>query len=336
MTPDDEASGSVAAQAIGRAVAPRGDDVAAALATDVGRGLSAAEAAARLARFGPNRLEAAQPVPAWRKFLGQFADPLIYLLLAAVVVSLVAWVLEGGEAAPYDAIVIAAIVVANAVLGYVQEARAEQAVAALQRMAAATAGVRARRTRGARFRRPRSCRATCCVLAEGDAVAADARLVEAASLTVAEASLTGESEAVLKDIGAIARAGRARRPREHGLQRHGGRPRTRPRRRDRDRDGDRDGQRRSPARPDRGAGDAAAARGRSDRAHARDRRDRDRRRRRRRDPAHRRHPDGVRPRLGAARRRLARRRRGARGAAGRAVGGAGARRAADGAASARS
>ena len=116
-------------------------EVAADLGTDVRRGLSTAEAAARLARLGPNRLEAARPVPAWRKFLGQFADPLIYLLLAAVAVSLVAWLLEGGEEAPFDAIVISAILVANAVLGYVQEARAEQAVAALQRMAAATAGV---------------------------------------------------------------------------------------------------------------------------------------------------------------------------------------------------
>ena len=71
--------------------------VAAALGTDARRGLSAAEAEARLARLGPNRLEAAERVPAWRKFLGQFADPLIYLLLAAVVVSLVAWALEGGE-----------------------------------------------------------------------------------------------------------------------------------------------------------------------------------------------------------------------------------------------
>jgi Ca2+-transporting ATPase len=96
---------------------------------------------ARLERYGPNRLEAAQEVPEWRKFLAQFADPLIYLLLVAVVVAVVAWALDRKEAAPFDAIVIAAIVVANAVLGYVQEARAEQAVAALQRMAAATAGV---------------------------------------------------------------------------------------------------------------------------------------------------------------------------------------------------
>ena len=142
-------------------------------------------------------------MPAWRKFLGQFADPLIYLLLAAVVVSLVAWVLEGAEAAPFDAIVIAAIVVANAVLGYVQEARAEQAVAALQRMAAATAGV-VRDGREQRIPAAEVVPGDVLLLAEGDAVAADGRLVEAASLTVAEASLTGESEAVLKDVAPIA------------------------------------------------------------------------------------------------------------------------------------
>ncbi len=142
-------------------------------------------------------------MPAWRRFVGQFADPLVYLLLAAVVVSLVAWVLEGGEEAPFDAIVISAILVANAVLGYVQEARAEQAVAALQRMAAATAGVL---RDGHELRVPADdvVPGDVLLLAEGDAVAADGRLVEAASLTVAEASLTGESEPVLKDVAPIA------------------------------------------------------------------------------------------------------------------------------------
>lgn len=180
-----------------------GGEVAVALVTDVGRGLSAGEAAARLARVGPNRLDAAERVPAWRKFLGQFADPLIYLLIAALVVSLVAWVLESDEAAPYDAIVIAAIVVANAVLGYVQEARAEEAVAALQRMSAATAGVI---RDGCEERIPAAevVPGDILTLVEGDAVGADGRLVEVASLTVAEASLTGESEAVLKDVGPIA------------------------------------------------------------------------------------------------------------------------------------
>ncbi|HEY7603338.1 MAG TPA: cation-translocating P-type ATPase [Gaiellaceae bacterium] len=178
-------------------------EVAAALVTDAEHGLTSSEAAARLARFGPNRLEAAVPVPEWRKFLGQFADPLIYLLLAAVAVSFVTWLLEGSEDAPFDAIVILAIVVANAVLGYVQGARAEQAAAALQRTAAATAGV-VRDGREDRIPAAEVVPGDVLALAEGDAVAADGRLVQAASLTVAEASLTGESEAVLKDVATIA------------------------------------------------------------------------------------------------------------------------------------
>jgi P-type Ca2+ transporter type 2C len=178
-------------------------DVAAALGTDAQRGLNADDVATRRARFGPNRLEAASPVPAWRKLLGQFADPLVYLLLAAVVVSSAAWVLEGGEEAPFDAIVIAAILVANAVLGYLQEARAEQAVAALQRMAAATAAV-LRDARKIRVAADDVVPGDILLLAEGDAVAADGRLVEAASLTMAEASLTGESEPVLKSVVPIA------------------------------------------------------------------------------------------------------------------------------------
>jgi magnesium-transporting ATPase (P-type) len=171
--------------------------VVADLGTDPRSGLTGAEAAARLARHGPNRLDAAVAVPRWRKLLAQLTDPLVELLLAAVVVSLVAWFLDGREEVPFEAIVISGIVVANAVLGVVQEARAEQAVAALQRMAAATAGV-VRDGREVRVPTVDVVPGDLLVLAEGDAVAADARLVEAASLMVAEASLTGESEAVLK------------------------------------------------------------------------------------------------------------------------------------------
>jgi magnesium-transporting ATPase (P-type) len=174
-------------------------DVAAELGTDVGTGLTAAEAASRLTRYGPNELAAAAAMPAWRKLLGQFADPLIYLLLAAVVVSLTAWAAEGADGIPYDAIVIALIVVLNGVLGYVQEARAEQAVAALQRMAATTATV-VRDGREERIAAAEVVPGDVLLLAEGDAVSADGRLVEAAALTVAEAALTGESEAVLKDV----------------------------------------------------------------------------------------------------------------------------------------
>ena len=173
--------------------------VASELGTDLHRGLTSAEAAFRLQRYGPNELDAAIGVPAWRKLLAQFDDPLIYLLLGAVVISVVAWATEGAEGVPYEAIVIAVIVVLNAVLGYAQEARAERAVAALQRMAAATAGV----VRDGLEQRVASAAIVpgdLLMLAEGDAVSADARLVEAASLTIAEASLTGESEAVLKDV----------------------------------------------------------------------------------------------------------------------------------------
>ncbi|HET8617446.1 MAG TPA: HAD-IC family P-type ATPase [Acidimicrobiales bacterium] len=179
--------------------------VAGELGTDVQRGLSAEEVARRLERHGPNRLDPEPEVPVWRKVLSQFADPLVYLLLAAVVVSLVAWAVEGAEGIPFDAIVIVVIVVLNAVLGYVQEARAEQAVAALQRMASPTAGV-VRDGREDRVPSEDVVPGDLLVLAEGDAVAADGRLVEAASLMVGEASLTGESEPVAKGTEPLAGA----------------------------------------------------------------------------------------------------------------------------------
>ena len=131
--------------------------------------------------------------------MAQFADPLIYLLLVAVVVSLVSWAAEGADGVPYEALVITAIIVLNGVLGYVQEARAEQAVAALQRMVAASATV-VRDGREERVAAREVVPGDVMLVAEGDAVTADGRLVEAVSLTVAEAALTGESEAVLKDV----------------------------------------------------------------------------------------------------------------------------------------
>jgi Ca2+-transporting ATPase len=178
-------------------------EVARRLGTDPVRGLSGTEAARRLAMQGPNEIQAAAPVPAWRKMLAQFQDPLIYLLLAAVVISTGAWAAEGADGWPVDAVVIGAIVVMNAVLGYVQQARAENAVAALRTMTARMASVI---RDGQQVRVPaRSVVAgDLLVLAEGDAVPADARLVSVATLKVAEASLTGESEPVLKDATTLA------------------------------------------------------------------------------------------------------------------------------------
>jgi Ca2+-transporting ATPase len=173
-------------------------DVARILGADLERGLTLEEAARRLERDGPNELRAVPPVPLWRRMLSQFQDPLVYLLAGAVVVSLVAWRVEGGHGWPVDSIVIALVVVLNAALGFIQESKAQNAVAALARMTAVTSSV-IRSARVERIPSARLVRGDVLILAEGDAVGADARLVHAASLRVHEASLTGESEAVLKD-----------------------------------------------------------------------------------------------------------------------------------------
>ncbi|WP_240792260.1 MULTISPECIES: cation-translocating P-type ATPase [unclassified Salinibacterium] len=176
--------------------------VAQRLGVDPAAGLSSEEAARRLADDGPNELRGAPPVPAWRKFLAQFREPLTYLLLTAVAISLIAWLLEGAESVPIDAVVIAAIIVLNAVLGYTQEAKAEDAVAALGTMTAAMSTVM---RDGALATVPSAelVRGDILVLAEGDSVGADARLVTASALRIQEASLTGESEAVTKSAGTL-------------------------------------------------------------------------------------------------------------------------------------
>ncbi|GAB3146671.1 cation-translocating P-type ATPase [Micromonospora sonneratiae] len=172
-------------------------ELAARLRTDPDRGLTAAEAAARLGEWGPNELEPPARMPAWRKLLAQFADPLVYLLIGAVVISTAAWLVEGAQGPPLEALVIAVILIANAVLGFVQEARAEAAVAALQRMATPTSTVV---RDGTTIDVPAAevVPGDVLLLAEGEAVSADGRLVMAASLQVAEATLTGESEPSVK------------------------------------------------------------------------------------------------------------------------------------------
>ena len=95
-------------------------------------GLSTEEAARRLATVGPNALPPEPPVPAWRRFLGQMANPLTILLLAATGVSVIAWLIDREEVLPFEAAVILAIMVLNAALGWIQESRAEQAIASLQ------------------------------------------------------------------------------------------------------------------------------------------------------------------------------------------------------------
>ncbi len=180
-----------------------GETVARALHTDLEGGLGAGDAAARLARDGPNELRAAVQIPTWRRILGQFQDPLIYLLLGAVAIALAAWLVEGRQGWPVDAIVIAAVIVLNAALGYAQEAKADNAVAALSGMTSATCAV-LRDGSPMRIASAQLVVGDLLELGEGDLVGADARLVRAAALRVQEASLTGESEAVLKDVATMA------------------------------------------------------------------------------------------------------------------------------------
>ncbi len=117
------------------------DDLARLHRADLENGITSEGARQQLAQNGPNELLAAPRTPTWRRILSQFQDPLIYLLLAAIAISLAAWVFEGLSGWPVDAIVIAAIVILNGVLGHVQETKAHDAVTALARMSASTASV---------------------------------------------------------------------------------------------------------------------------------------------------------------------------------------------------
>ena len=177
-------------------------DVVAACQTDLARGLNAAAATLRLARDGANELRYVPLVPQWRRALAQLQDPLVYLLLVAAAVALAAWLIEGREGWPMDAIVIAVVVVLNAVLGWIQEAKAQSAVAALARMTQATSSVV---RDGLLLRIPSTALVLgdILVLGEGDAVGADGRLAESSDLRLLEASLTGESEPVLKDAATL-------------------------------------------------------------------------------------------------------------------------------------
>ena len=174
------------------------DEAVAALGTAANRGLSDAEARTRLERYGRNELTAEKPTPAWKKFLAQFQNVLVILLLVATAISAALWFFERDSALPYEAIAIFAVVMLNAVMGYIQESRAEQAMAALRQMSAAQANV-------IRDGTLRSIPATDVVpgdiitLEEGDIIPADARLVQSIALQTSEAALTGESLPVSKD-----------------------------------------------------------------------------------------------------------------------------------------
>ena len=178
------------------------DEALAALGTDAHSGLGESEILARRERYGRNELEAEKPAPAWRKFLDQFTDRLVVLLLVAGLVSTGLWLYEGESALPYEAIAIFAIVLLNAVIGYTQQVRAEQALAALRRMSAAHASV----VRGGARQSVLAAELVpgdIILVEEGDTVPADARLIEQVALQTAEAALTGESLPVPKDVASL-------------------------------------------------------------------------------------------------------------------------------------
>ena len=178
------------------------EDVAGTLGTSIRSGLSDDEARRRLEAYGPNELAARPREPAWRRFLAQFQDVLVLLLLAATLISTALWAYERDAPLPYEAIAILAVVLLNATMGYLQESRAEAAVAALRAMAAGEATV----IRGNQRRRVPAAAIVpgdLVLVEEGDTIPADGRVIEATALQTSEAALTGESLPVLKDTAAI-------------------------------------------------------------------------------------------------------------------------------------
>ncbi|MCR4429086.1 MAG: calcium-translocating P-type ATPase, SERCA-type [Caldiserica bacterium] len=158
-------------------------------------GISEEEAKARLQTFGKNELKEKERVPIWLRFLDQFKSPLIFILLAAILVS--------GILGEYiDAIVISAIVLMNAILGLIQEERAEKALQALKKMAVPKAQV----IREGKIKEIDSTEVVpgdVIVLSAGNRVPADARVISSFNLMTDEAPLTGESVPVEKSVGVL-------------------------------------------------------------------------------------------------------------------------------------
>ena len=160
-------------------------------------GLSTAEAEKRLSQYGHNKLEEGKKKSLLERFLGELADPMIIILIVAAVISGIT-AFYAGESFT-DVIIIMAVVVINAVLGVVQESKAEAAIEALQEIAAATSKVM-RDGRIETLRSEELVPGDIVLLEAGDAVPADGRIIESASLKIEEAALTGESVPVNKFI----------------------------------------------------------------------------------------------------------------------------------------
>jgi len=173
-------------------------DAAAVLACDTARGLPEKEAARRLTQYGENKLVEAAPRPVWLKFLDQFRNFLVLVLIFAAVL---AWVIGDLK----DAAVILVVVLLNAGLGFWQEHRAERTLSALKEMLAARARVR-RDGQVSEVDANWLVPGDIVLLEAGDRIPADGRLLAAHNLEVEEAALTGESHAVGKSVAALASA----------------------------------------------------------------------------------------------------------------------------------
>jgi len=169
-------------------------------------GLTNDEAKARLGRYGPNELAAGKKKPKWLVFLEQFNDFLIYILIAGALISVGVEIYEKiAHDTPIrgtDAIVIFAIIIANAIIGYIQEGKADAAIEALRAAAAPQAQVIRDGVESQVFARD-LVPGDVVVLGEGSQIPSDGRLIEAVNLKIDEASLTGESVPVNKKFAAL-------------------------------------------------------------------------------------------------------------------------------------
>ena len=178
------------------------DDVLSALESSRD-GLTSEQAEQRLERDGKNKLAEAKKPSLLKRFLSQMKDPMIIILLVAAAVSAVTDMVEKGHAAvPTDSLIILFVVIVNAVLGVLQESKAEKAIEALQEMSAATT----KTLRNGKILTVKSedlVKGDVILLDAGDAVPADCRIIECSSMKIEEAALTGESVPVSKLTSAL-------------------------------------------------------------------------------------------------------------------------------------
>ena len=170
------------------------------LSSDVEKGLSSEEAKARLEKYGPNKLAEKKKRNIFMIFLSQLADPMIYVLFAAVLVTLIISIvniMQGEEGDWADIIIILIVVLLNAIIGTVQEKKAETSLEALKKMSSPESTV-IRDGKRFKIKSEQLVPGDIVILEEGDTIGADLRLIEAINLKANESSLTGESVPVDK------------------------------------------------------------------------------------------------------------------------------------------